>query len=126
MKAILVILVTLASFGTNANAQSCMIGGANDESTIEVQSCYLNGDKVIVNVINDSNDIAANVTVGVQVTYRLGNSNNTKTYPYAGKEISLAKVSTKIEIPIHEVHPSDNRYVAYSVEATSISGTKCK
>ncbi|MDR2125404.1 MAG: hypothetical protein LBP63_01065 [Prevotellaceae bacterium] len=126
MKTILIFLVTLISFGINTNAQSCIISGADDESTIEVQSCYLHGDKVIVNVINDSKDIAANVTVNVEVTYKIGNTINTKTYPYSGKEISLARVPTKIEIPIYEVHPSDNRYVAYSVNATSISGTKCK
>jgi hypothetical protein len=123
MKNFILIFAILISFGISANAQSCVISGAADGSTVEIQSCYLNDDNVIVNVINDSKDIAANVTVSVEVTYKYGNA--TKTCSYSGKEISLARVPTKIEIPITKEYPSAG-YVANSVKAISVSGTKCK
>ena len=124
MKKCLMILVALIGFGISVNAQSCVIKETNDGSTCEVQSCYLSGDNVIVNVINDSKDIAANVTVNVTVTYKYGIS--TKTKQYSGKDVSIARVPLKIEIPISTTHPEHYSYVADSVVATSISGTKCE
>jgi hypothetical protein len=124
MKKVFLILATMFCIGMSANAQSCAISGAEDESTVEVQSCYLSGDKVIVNVINDSKDIAANVTVSVTVTYKFGTL--TKTENYSGKNIALARISTSIEIPVSKELSADTRFTAYSVTATSVSGTKCK
>ncbi len=112
------------SFAIGTNAQSCVISGADDGSTVEVKSCYLSGDRVIVNVINDSKDIAANVTVMVEVAYKCGTARRTQNY--SGREISLAGVSTKIEIPINKTFSSNDCFIADSVIATSVSGNKCK
>ncbi len=114
----------MVCFCLSTKAQSCKISGANDGSTIEIKSCYLNEDKVIVNVINDSKDISANVTVSVIVTYKY--STATKKQSYSGKEISFAETTTMIEIPIDKNYSADNRFVATSVEATSVLGEKCK
>ncbi|GHT34595.1 hypothetical protein FACS189434_11040 [Bacteroidia bacterium] len=124
MRNLFLILATVFCVAISANAQTCTISGADDGSTVEVQSCYLSGDKVIVNVINDSKDIAANVTVSVTVTYKFGTL--TKTESYQGRNIALARVSTPIEIPVNTEWSADSRYTVYSATANSVSGTKCK
>ena len=116
-------LIAITGFCVTVNAQSCTINGAEDGSTVVVKSCYLSGDLVTVNVINDSKDIMANITVMVEVTYKWGTS--IKTQKYDGNEIALSGVTTKIEIPIDKKNNEDNRYDAISVKAISISGKKC-
>jgi hypothetical protein len=123
MKKFLMILIAIIGFSVTMSAQSCTINGADDGSTVAVKSCYMSGDNVTVNVINDSKDIMANITVTVEVTYKWGSS--TKVQRYEGREIALSGVTTKIELPIDKKHTEDNRYEATSVKAISISGKKC-
>lgn len=102
----------------NSYAQVCKISSSNDN--VEVFSATIvNGSSVAVTVGNDSQDISANVTVEVIVTYE--SSNYTKTY--TGKKVARPNTETVIEIPIatsyYERKPT-------SVKVTSISGTKCQ
>ena len=101
-----------------SDAQVCKISSSNDN--VEVFSATIvNGSSVAVTVGNDSQDISANVTVEVIVTYE--SSNYTKTY--TGKKVASPNTETVIEIPIattyYERKPT-------SVKVTSISGTKCQ
>lgn len=104
----------LLLIGDMANAQVCKINGSNDN--IEVFGCQLNDDTVTVTLSNDSNDIKANVTVTVEVTY----GNNTRTY--TGKVLSEPGKSTTLDINIDK---KVGIYTPKSATVTSISGTKC-
>lgn len=97
-----------------AEENTCKISGTNDN--VEVFSCFLDNDKAIVTLSNDSNDIKANVTVTVEVKY---GSNNKRSF--TGKVLSTPG-STKLEIPIDA---NVNGLKPTSVSVTSISGAKC-
>ena len=77
---------------------------------------------------NDSKDIAANVTVVVEVIYYYNGNmrENSKTKRYEGKKMAIAGVDTVIEIPISKTHPENSNFLATSVSAKSISGEKCE
>ena len=122
MRKILIFFLVITSLSVSTNAQTCVIKGTDDGSSVEIQSCYLEGNKVIVNVSNDSKDIAANVTVEVNVTYKCGSATNSKAY--SGKALSIAGISTEIKIPV-DLENGSSCYKAYSVVTTAISGTKC-
>lgn len=93
--------------------QVCKISESND--TVEVFNCYLDGNKVKVSLSNDSQNIKANVTVTVEVTY--GNSKRS----YTGRTLA-GPGSTTLEIPID---PKVGYSEPSSVVVTSISGKKC-
>lgn len=118
MKNIVFILyILLASFSI-VEAQVCKISNSNDN--VEVFSASIvDNSKVVVTVGNDSQDISANVTVVVVVTYE--SSNYTKNY--TGKKVAHPNTETAIEIPI-ETSYYDRKPT--SVKVTSISGTKCQ
>ena len=123
MKKFFLILVATIGLAISTNAQVCNISGDSDGGTVEVQSCYIQGDKVIVNLINDSKDIAANVEVTVKVTYT--NYGYSETKDYKGKGTSIARVPLQIEIPISSTYPGKDNYVATSVIVTGVTGSKC-
>ena len=118
MKKKFLVCMTLLLFAVISNAQVCKISNSNDN--VEVFSAtIINGSSVAVTVGNDSQDISANVTVKVTVTYE--SSNYTKNY--TGKKVARPNTETVIEIPIattyYERKPT-------SVKVTNISGTKCQ
>lgn len=117
MKKVLFIMFALICFSVSANAQSCKISGAGDGSTVMVTQDYQEGNKIIVNLENDSETTCANVTVEVEITY---GTNTVKTYTGRGK--SCPNSSCKIEIPFPEKSGSLNMS-KYSV--IKVSGTKC-
>lgn len=121
MKKVLLILVAMLGISFAANAQSCKIQGANDGSTVMVTNDYQDGNKIVVNLENDSNEICANVTVEVTVSYAGG---NTKTYSGRGK--SCPGTSCKIEIPIQENYNGQSRYPLKGYKVQKVSGTKCE
>lgn len=99
------------------NAQVCKISQSNDN--VEVYSCYLtdNNSAVLVTVGNDSQNISANVTVTVEVTY---GANTKKTF--SNKGLAKPNQTSEISIPI----PSEvGSLKAKSVTVISITGTKC-
>ena len=110
---LLVVALTIAAIG--ANAQVCKISNSNDN--VEVFSCRLSGDKAVVTLSNDSNDITANVTVTVEVNY---GSNVKRTY--SDKIRVEPGPSATLEIPIE---PKVSSNTAKSVKVVSITGTKC-
>ena len=74
--------MTLLLFAVISNAQVCKISNSNDN--VEVFSAtIINGSSVAVTVGNDSQDISANVTVEVTVTYESSN--------YTKKVLNLTK-----------------------------------
>lgn len=120
MKQLLFMLMLLMGAVGSANAQVCKISNTNDN--VEVFSASLTSpNQVTVVVSNDSKEISANVTVKVKVTYEVGSS--AKEYDFTGKGLARPNKSTAILISIPE-KDTKNR-VAKSVEAISISGTKC-
>lgn len=101
-------------------AQVCKISNSNDN--VEVFSASIvDNSKVVVTVGNDSQDISANVTVEITVTY--GYDNYKKTY--SGKKIAKPNTETVITIPISSTYSSSNSNKPSSVTVTRISGTKC-
>ena len=82
------------------------------------------GNTVVVTVGNDSQDISANVTVKVEVTYRYSNGNNPVNYTYTGKVVAKPNQESIIKIRIPE-KDKDGR-VPESVKVADISGTKCQ
>lgn len=106
MKKTLVLFVALMGICFAANAQRCEIKGANDGSTIEVQQHFVEGNKVVVFLGNDSEKTCANVTVIVTV--------DGKEFEGRGKS---CPGSTRIDVLIGK--PVDT----YTVK--KVSGTKC-
>jgi hypothetical protein len=121
MKKIIFIVVAVIGLSFCVNAQVCKINGTNDN--VEVMSCNIVGNQVLVKVSNDSRDISANVTVSVTVEYAhaSGGGCGTKTASLSGKTQSFANDYATIEIDI----PIKDGYKPCRVEATSILGTKC-
>ena len=118
-KSIYLVLIMLCSFYI-AEAQVCKISNSNDN--VEVFSASIvDNSKVVVTVGNDSQDISANVTVDVTVTY--GYDNYKKTY--SGKTIAKPNTETVITIPISSTYSSSISNKPSSVIVTRISGTKC-
>lgn len=99
------------------SAQVCRISDSNDN--VEVFSCNLvdNNSAVAVTVGNDSQNISANVTITVEVTY---NSSTKKTY--STKVIAQPNQTTDVKINIQE---KIGNLTAKSVEVVSLTGTKC-
>lgn len=116
MKKIFLILVALMGISMAANAQSCKISGTNDGSTIMVTQDRLEGDKVIVNLENDSESTCANVTVTVEVYY-----NNGKSQSFTGRVKSCPNQSATVTIPIQTKNVS-SPMKNYKV---TVSGSKC-
>lgn len=115
------VLLVLLGINLTSNAQVCNIKGGNGAS-VEVFSATIeeNGSMVYVTVSNDSNDINANITVNITVTY--GNV-TTRTRTYSGKCRVPANASPIIKIPITE---RVNGSTATSVTVDSISGNRCE
>lgn len=115
--AVLMLTTAFVSF-----SQVCKISKDND--TVEVTNCSLVGDdKVEVTVENDSNDINANVTVTIEVTYKYGSNEYKESY--VGKGRATANNSTVITIPVSANYKGYSGYKIHSVSAVSISGSKC-
>lgn len=105
------------------DAQVCKISNSNDN--VEVFSAYVvDGSRVEVTVGNDSQNISANVTVEVEVTYN-GGGGNYRKMTYSGKEIAKPNGTTVIKIPISQTYKGESRYKAESVKVLGITGTKC-
>ena len=123
MKQLLFMLMLLMGAVGSANAQVCKISNTNDN--VEVFSTSLTSpNQVTVVVSNDSKEISANVTVIVKVTYDVpGGGGIAKDHNFTGKGLAKPNESTAILINIPE--KDTNNRVAKSVEAISISGTKC-
>lgn len=120
-KRMLLFTLILLGFFTIANAQVCKISNSNDN--VEVFSAnIIDGLRVEVTVGNDSQDISANVTVEVEVTYNYGNLSDKKTF--TGKKVAKPNAETIINIPIDKSYPN-SKYTPSSVRVTGISGTKC-
>lgn len=120
MKQLLFIMMLLFCASGNINAQVCKISNTNDN--VEVFSASLiNSKQVKVVVSNDSQEISANVTVTVEVTYTDGSYSKTKTF--TGKGLARPNTSTEIVIDIPE--NIDYSKKPKSVQVTGISGTKC-
>lgn len=119
MKKLLLIMFALICFGATANAQSCKISGANDGSTIMVTNAYQEGNKIVVNLENDSENTCANVSVEVEITYTYSQYKE----KYTGRGKSCPGSSCKIEIPIN-LTKGNNKMTEYSVK--KVSGTKCE
>ena len=117
MKKIFLLLVALIGISYVANAQSCKISGTNDGSTILCTDQHLDGNKVVVNLSNDSENTCANVTVTVEVTYE---NNSTKTFQGRGKSCPNAEAA--INVYIETVNNGKN-WKKY--EVTGVSGNKC-
>lgn len=121
MKQLLFIMMLLFCAAGNINAQVCKISNTNDN--IEVFSASLiNSKQVKVVVSNDSQEISANVTVTIEVTYTDG-YNSPKTKTFTGKGLARPNTSTEIVIDIPE--DIDYSKKPKSVQVTGISGTKC-
>lgn len=119
---IIVLAVLMLTTAFVSFSQVCKISKDND--TVEVTNCTLVGDDTVeVTVENDSNDINANVTVTVEVTYKGPGHTYKKTY--TGKKMAKKSGSTLITITIASCYNKDDRYKPYSVKATGITGTKC-
>ena len=119
-KGVFIALLLLFAFRA-VDAQVCKISNSNDN--VEVFSASIVDDsKVKVTVGNDSQDISANVTVEVVVTY--GNKTFTKTY--SGKKIAKPNSETVITIPISSTYSSSISSRPTSVTVSGISGTKCQ
>lgn len=123
MKKILLLLVAFLGISYAANAQSCTISGLNDGSTIQVTNHWLEGDKVCVNLSNDSDHTCANVTVVVEVTYKNGGNTKTETFQNIGK--SCPQSDAKVEVKINTVWSGNNNYKLQKYEVKSVSGSKC-
>lgn len=122
MKQLLFILMLLFGAAGSTHAQVCKISNTNDN--VEVFDARLKGpNQVKVVVSNDSQNISANVTVEVEVTYKRSSSGHTIVKPFKGKGLAKPNASTEIVIDIPE--KIDNDYTAVSVEPKDISGTKC-
>lgn len=117
MKKIIFLFAAMVCMAMNANAQVCRISESNDN--VEVFSCYLtdNNSAVAVTVGNDSQNISANVTITVEVSY---NSSLKKTY--SAKVIAQPNQTTDIKINIQQ---KVNNWEAQSVKVISLTGTKC-
>lgn len=119
MKKLFLIMFALICFGATANAQSCKISGASDGSTVMVANDYLDGNKIVINLENDSEKTCANVTVEVEVTYTYSHIKET----YTGRGKSCPGSTCKIEIPVSPTK-GNNKLTDYKVKG--VSGTKCE
>lgn len=117
MKKIFLIMFALICFGATANAQSCKISGAGDGSTVMVTQDYQEGNKIVVNLENDSETTCANVTVDVEVTY---GANTVKTYTGRGKSCPNSTCRIEISFPEKSGQLDMRKY-----KIKSVSGTKC-
>ncbi|MBP3533690.1 MAG: hypothetical protein J6J75_05235 [Alistipes sp.] len=115
-------------------AQVCQIRGTYD--TIQVMGCDWNeGDtNIIVTLSNDSNSVAANVTVNATVYYKWVNdpghigSSPSKTQSTSGSEqVPPRSNNTKCYIQVPDGgRGRGGRYVAEKVKINSITGVKCQ
>ncbi len=117
---ITIIVLLFYSFMSTANAQVCKISDSGDNVEIFSTSIVANSQVNII-VGNDSQDISANVTVQVKVTYT---NNYSKTY--TGKKIAGPNCETTIVIPIDPIYPEGGKGRPKSVEVISFSGAKCR
>lgn len=118
MKNILLILIALFGVNFAANAQSCKISGANDGSTVMVTNDYQDGNKIVIDLENDSDETCANVTVEVEVSY-----SHSKPKTFTGRGKSCPNSSCKLEIAIDEKNGS---YAMTGYKVKKVSGTKCE
>lgn len=117
MKQLLFLVLFLFGVAESSQAQVCKL--PNSDDNVEVFSATLDGtNKVKVVVSNDSQEVSANVTVKVKVTYGNGVSKE-----FTGKGLAKPNNSSEILIIIDE---KIGGYTPRSVEAISITGTKCK
>ena len=79
MRSKLFLLLALVGFFSNVSAQVCKINESGDN--VEVFSAIIESENTVaVTVGNDSQDISANVTVTVEVTYKKGNAKHTQSF----------------------------------------------
>ena len=109
-------ILFMCCFSTATYAQVCKISNSNDN--VEVfNASIVDGSKVEVTVGNDSQDISANVTIEVEVTY----SSSVKRI-YTGRKIAQPNQETVIPIPIDATIGS---LTPKSVTVKKITGSKC-
>lgn len=117
MKNLLILIVPLLFFCFSANAQSCKISGSNDGSSILCTGQHMEGNNVIVNLSNDSENTCANVIVVVKVTYEGG-----ATQEFEGRGKSCPNQDAAISVYIN----TENKGKPYKkYEVTRVSGNKC-
>lgn len=122
MKKLLFLNLLLLSLTSLTSAQICKISDSGDN--VEVFSTIIeNGNTVVVTVGNDSQDISANVTITVEVTYTYENGNGAEKMEFTGKVIAMPNQESILKIPIPQVKNSVKK--PKSVKVKSISGTKC-
>jgi len=102
------------------DGEFCTITGAGDGSTIQVTNSWQDGAKIMVNTVNDSSMVYANVTVVVEVTYKV-----LEPRTFSGYAMSRPATSTVIEVPIETTNGSSNN-VMTGYKIKSISGSKCQ
>lgn len=117
MKRLVLSLLMLIGIISVADAQLvCKISGSNDN--VEIFDVHLDdSNHATVTVSNDSQDISANVTVTVEVSYNRGQFKQ----EYSSKGLAKPNQTTRITINIEDYRG----FKAEKVKAVSISGTKC-
>lgn len=113
----------LFGMAINAQAQVCKIKGSATNDNVEVYSYVLSEDKsaVTVTVGNDSQDISANVTIAISVTY-ISTGGTKKKMNFSGKGLAKPNSATDIKIPVTSIP----NFSIQTIEVVSITGTKCE
>lgn len=123
-KILLLALFVLGSF-TASNAQTCEIIGSTDGSTIEALDGYWDGDNTYVVLLsNDSNIVAANVTVTIEVIYKYGNNSFVEQHSAKTKVMPMGESLCKIYVS--RKHPQKSNHFADSVKIVGVTGNKCQ
>lgn len=118
---LVICLVALMSYLACFADTTCKISGDGD--TVEVLSAILDQPNNTVNVSlgNDSNNIAANVTVTIEVGY----SGNGGKKTYTGKVIVRPQQEVVLPIKI-DAYRINSKYIPIKVDVVSLTGTKCQ
>lgn len=119
---ILVCLVAFWAYFVCSADTTCKLN--NEGDTVEALSATIDKDNSCVKVSlgNDSNDVAANVTVTIEVKYRWNIYD--KPLTYTGKIQVGPQQTVVLTIPINAT-AGDDRYVPNSVTVVSVTGSKC-
>lgn len=122
MKKYIFIFLTIFFVGFNAFAdgESCLISGANDGSSLLIVSSQKVNNIIEVTIANDSQTIAANVTITATVSYNWGTRTTTKESTGAG--LAMPSSTTIIKIPIED--KIDN--YAFTDYKLSLKSSKCQ
>ncbi len=123
MNRIILCIVALWGYIVCYADTTCKLNANGD--TVEAMSATIDGTNSCVNVSlgNDSNDVAANVTVTIEVQYKW-NSYNGDKITYMGKTQVGPQQTVTLTIPI-KATSGDDRYIPANVTIVSVTGSKC-